>query len=95
MAFSFSQCRDLILQGILAGIKLRTDEIVNIAKEAQVTGISLDLVPWHSALGLSMCEYTDLGKDVRYCNVEWAHFDVVSNETRAELERAVEFIHEA
>lgn len=95
MVFSFSQCRALILQGILAGIKLRADEIVNIVKEAQVTGISLDLVPWHSALGLSIRQYTDLGEDVRYCNVEWAHFDVVSNETCAELQRAVDFIHEA
>ena len=95
MAFRFSRCRELILEGVLAGINLRADEIVSIGKEAQVTGISLDLVPWHRALGLSIRQCTEHGNDVRYCNVEWAYFDVVSHRTCPELQRAVDFVHEA
>jgi hypothetical protein len=95
MAFSFSRCRELILEGILAGIKLRADEIVSIAQEEQVTGISLDLVPWHCVLGLSIRQCTEHGDDIRYCNVEWANFDVVSNQTCPEFQRAADFVHEA
>lgn len=94
MAFRFSRCRDLIVQGILAGIRLRADEIASIAKE-HVTGISLDLVPWHSAIGLSFRTGMEHCSEDRYCNVEWAYFGVVSNETCAEFQQAVDFVHEA
>jgi hypothetical protein len=95
MAFNFPRCRSLILQGILKGIRLRADEIASIAKEDEVTGISLDLVPWHRALGLSLRQCTDHVPEVRYCNVEWAYFDLVSNRTCPELQLAADFIHEA
>jgi hypothetical protein len=96
MAFSIRRCRDIILRGILAGIELRAEKIAAIAREAQVTGISLDLVPWHSALGISIRRDSEQGrKDVHHCSVEWAYFDVASNETCAELQRAADFIHEA
>ena len=94
MAFGFSRCRDLILQGILAGIQQRADEIARIARESRVTGISLDLVPWHRGLGISIRQGTEHW-EFRYWPADWANFDVVSNETCAELQRAVEFIHEA
>jgi hypothetical protein len=95
MAFHFSRCRDLILQGILAGIRSSADKIASIAKVEVVTGISLDLVPWHGALGISIRRSTECSEDVRYCNVEWAYFDVVSNDTCAEFQQAVDFIHGA
>jgi hypothetical protein len=95
MAFVFSQCRDLILHGILAGIWLRTDAIARIALEKQASGVSLDLVPWHSALGLSIRQRTEHGADIRYCNVDWEYCDLVSNQTCPELQRAADFIHEA
>ncbi len=95
MAFNFARCQDLILQGILAGIQLRAEKLARIAAEAQVTGIALDLVPWHRALGLSIRQATEHWEEDRYCSVEWAYFNVVSNQTCSELQRAVEFIHEA
>jgi hypothetical protein len=95
MAFSFSRCQDLMLQGILAGIRQSAGDIARIGKEQQVTGISLDVVPWHQALGLSMRQCTEHGTDIRYCNVEWAYFDVVSNRSCPELDHAADFMHEA
>ena len=95
MAFNFSRCQGLILEGILAGIRACAGTIACAAKEEQVTGISLDLVPWHRALGLSIRQCTEHGDDVRYCNVEWAYFDVISNRPCPELELAAAFIHEA
>src|SRR5262245_48980127 len=76
MAFNYRRCRDIILEGILAGIKLCAEEIAVIAREARVTGISLDLVPWHSALGISIRQVTENAEHVRHCNVEWGNFDV-------------------
>jgi hypothetical protein len=95
MAFSFSRCRAVILQGILDGIQLRAQEIARIATEEEVTGISLDLVPWHRALGLSLRQSAEHAPDVQYCNVEWAYFDVVSNRTCSKLQQAADFVHVA
>lgn len=95
MAFNYSRCRSVILQGILAGIRLTSDKIERIAKEEQVNGISLDLVPWHRALGLSLRQSSDLEPEERYCNVEWAYFGLVTDRTCPEMQVAVDFIHEA
>lgn len=96
MAFRFVQCRDLVLKGILAAIRASAEELASIAKEpAAVTGISLDIVPWHRAIGLSIRQATEHGRDIRYCNVEWANFDVVSNDSCVELQDAIDFVHEA
>ena len=58
MAFNFSHCQSLILHGILEGLRLRADKIAAIEKvpnvEFPVSGVSLDLVPWHGALEVSL-----------------------------------------
>jgi hypothetical protein len=58
IAFNFSHCQSLILQGILEGLRLRADKIAAIEKvpnvEFPVSGVSLDLVPWHGALEVSL-----------------------------------------
>jgi hypothetical protein len=97
MAFSFSRCRAVILQGILKGIRLRARKIARIATEQEtVTGISLDLVPWHREVGLSLRQSSEHWDDkVRYCNVEWAYFDLVSEQTCRALRRAADFVHAA
>jgi hypothetical protein len=96
MAFSFFRCRAVILQGILDGIRLRAQKIAGVAKEQdQVTGISLDLVPWHRALGLSLRQSGEHASHIRYCNVEWAYFDLVSDRTCPALQQAADFVHGA
>jgi hypothetical protein len=99
MAFNFSQCRSLILQGILEGLALRADKIAAIEKvpnvEFPVNGVSLDLVPWHGALGVSLRLCTEFELEIRYCNVEWAYFDLVSNANCPVLQRAADFVHQA
>ncbi len=102
MAFNFSQCRSRILEGVLAGLRLRADRIAEIAAEVRVPGVeypidgvSLDLVPWHAALGVSFRRHAERDPDVRYCNVEWTYFDVVSHQTCAELKAVADFVHEA
>src|SRR5262249_33836790 len=63
--------------------------------DCPVTGISLDVAPWHGAIGLSLRQYTEHMEEVRYCSVEWAYFDVVSNRTCPDLQLAADFIQEA
>jgi hypothetical protein len=102
MAFDYSQCHSLILDGILEGLRLRADEVAEIAAEVKspqvefpIDGVSLDLVPWHAALGVSFRLHTERDPDIRYCNVEWSYFNVVSNQSCSGLQRAADFIHAA
>jgi hypothetical protein len=96
MAFNFSRCRALILRGILDGIGQESEEIARIAREEdRVTGVSLDLVPWHRAVSLSLRQCTEHAAEVRHCNVEWAYFDIVSDRTCPALRRAADFVHDA
>jgi hypothetical protein len=99
MAFSFSHCQSLILQGILEGLRLRADKIAAIEKvpnvEFPVSGVSLDLVPWHGALGVSLRLCTEFEAEIRYCNVEWAYFDLVSNANCPCLQIAADFVRKA
>jgi hypothetical protein len=74
---------------------LRSEKIAHIAKEEQVTGISLDLVPWHRALGLSLRQLSEYKPEERYCNVEWAYFDVISHRKCRKLQQAADFVYEA
>jgi hypothetical protein len=99
MAFNFSQCQSLILQGILEGLRLHADKIAAIEKvpnvEFPVSGVSLDLVPWHGALGVSLRLCTEHEPELRYCNVEWAYFDLVSNANCPRLQLAADFVQKA
>src|SRR5262249_35251313 len=92
MAFSFSECRSLILEGILEGLRLRANEIAAIEKAPNVkypvNGVSLDLVPWHGAIGLSLRLCGECDADIRYCNVEWAYFGLISGDNCPGLRRA-------
>src|SRR5262245_57787860 len=107
MAFSFSQCQSVLLQGILAGIRFRADKIDSILREileersgavvssCPVTGVSLDIAPWHGALGLSLRLDSEHAQEVRHCSVEWTYFDLVSNQTCPDLQLTADFIQEA
>jgi hypothetical protein len=99
MAFNYANCRSLILQGILEGLRFRADKIATIEKvpnvEFPINGVSLDLVPWHSALGVSLRLYSEWEPDIRYCNVEWTYFDLVSHDTCHALKLAADFVHAA
>src|ERR1051325_11255114 len=100
MAFNFAQCRSLILEGVLEGLRQRANEIAAIAAEVKglhaefpIDGVSLDLVPWHAALGLSFRLYSERDPAIRYCNVQWTYFDAIPD--GAGLQRAADFIHTA
>src|SRR5690349_968844 len=99
MAFNYAKCRSLILQGILGGLPFGADKIAAIEKvpnvEFPVNGVSLDLVPWHRALGVSLRLCSERDPEIRYCNVEWTYFDLVSHKQCPALERAADFAHEA
>jgi hypothetical protein len=76
---------------------LSADEIAAIEKvpnlEFPVNGVSLDLVPWHRALGVSLRLHTECEPEVRYCNVEWTYFDMVPH--CPSLLQAADFVYEA
>jgi hypothetical protein len=102
MAFNFSQCQSLILQGILEGLRLRADKIAEIAADEKIPnvefpidGVSLDLVPWHGGLGVSLRLRSEHEPDIRYCNVEWTYFDLVSHDNCPALQRAADFVQKA
>lgn len=73
-------CREAILDAILDSLGERADYISSIERTANgripVTGIALELMPWHGGLGLSLRLSSDfpLGKS-RYDSADWPHFD--------------------
>jgi hypothetical protein len=99
MAFNYSRCRTLILHGILESLHSSRDTIDSIEKppgiEYPINGMSLDVVPWHGALGISLRHWTECDDEKRYCNTEWAYFGLASDQSTPALKTAADFIHDA
>jgi hypothetical protein len=55
MAFDFSRCRSVLLQGILDALTSRAGVIASIKRipnvEFPISGISLDMAPWQGGIG--------------------------------------------
>ena len=73
-------CRKKILEAVLDCLHNRTEYINAIERTARgdipVTGIALELAPWHGHLGLSLRLTSDfpLG-DARFDSASWMHFN--------------------
>src|SRR3989442_2672918 len=96
MAFSFSQCRSVLLQGILDALDDRATEIASIEQiqnvEFPVSGISVDMAPWHGAVGLSLRLASEFEWERRYSHADWDYFDLVFNTSFPGLQTAGRFI---
>jgi hypothetical protein len=86
MGFDFDECRVLILRGVIAALRSRGAEVEAIERAGgghhpTVTGVALDLAPWHGGVGLALRLSSDPRDDPRrYRSVEWKHFNFVSQE---------------
>lgn len=73
-------CREAIQTAIIDSLHERADYIASIERTARgdipITGIALELFPWHASLGLSLRSTSDfpLGKS-RYDSADWPHFE--------------------
>ena len=76
----YAACRDAILAAIIDALHERAGYIASIERTANgdmpVSGIALELFPWHGALGLSLRLTSDfpLGES-QYDSADWPHFD--------------------
>lgn len=99
MAFDFSHGRSVLLQGILDALDDRADVIASIERiphvDYPVSGIALDMAPWHAGIGLALRLASEFEHNRRYNSAELAHFDLVSNTTFPGLQPAADFIDRA
>src|SRR5688500_4519332 len=84
---------------IIDGHQLRYDYIRALERtgrgELPVTGIALELAPWHEWLGLSLRLDSDfpLGQS-RYDSADWPHFDFTEHCTSPSIERGKSLLRE-
>lgn len=99
MAFSISQCRSMLLQGILDALSHCVETIATIPRIPNIafpiSGISLDMAPWQGGIGLSVRQASEFEDDRRHNSADWEYFDLVSNTTFGGLQPAAEFIEQA
>jgi len=98
MTFDFTTCRRVLLKGVLAGLRSRAKKIQTIERGGggqlpTITGVSLDLAPWHGGVGLSLrvsSDPSDPGR--RLSSVEWKHFGFLSAENYPALEPVGDYL---
>lgn len=88
------ECREAILTAIIDSLRERTDYILSINRTAcgdlPVSGIALELFPWHGGLGLSLRLTSDFPMGAsRYDSAEWTHFDFTNGCKSPSIEAAV------
>lgn len=80
MRREFDECRKLLYDSTLNALKESSAFFASIERTAReelpVTGISLDLYPWHGALTLSLRLSSDF--ESRYDIGDWKHHDFLS-----------------
>ena len=98
VAFDFTACRRVLLRAVLAALRSRAKKIQAIERGGggqlpTITGVSLDLAPWHGGVGLSLRIAADPTDPVRhFSSVEWKHFGFLSPENCPALEPIGEYI---
>ncbi|TWT92606.1 hypothetical protein [Neorhodopirellula pilleata] len=92
-------CRDGIFAAIIDVLHERSEYITSIERTARgelpITGIALELSPWHGGLGLSLRLSTDfpLG-DFRYDSADWPHFDFTHGCASPSIDQAISIVTE-
>ena len=90
-------CREAILAAIIDSLHERRDYIASIERTANgdmpVSGIALELFPWHGCLGLSLRLTSDfpLGKS-RYDSADWPHFDFTNGCNSQSIQAAISLV---
>ena len=91
--------RRVFVDAILSMLKDRSDYINNIERtgrgEIPITGISLDVTPWHKEFGLSLRLTEEFPSgECRLNSASWKHFDFTSDSTVKEKTEALKFIEQ-
>ena len=95
----YEACREALLTAIIDALQERADYIASIERTANgdvpVTGIALELFPWHSILELSLRLSSDfpLGKS-RYDSADWPHFEFTKSCQSPSIETAISLVTE-
>lgn len=97
MRFDFDDCRRVLIDGMLDALRSRTDAVKAIERTGRgdlpVTGVSLDLAPWHGGVGLALRQSSDpTNPERRYSSVEWKLFNFVSDEDYEPLAEVGQYI---
>src|SRR5262249_52901700 len=99
MAFDFSEGYSVLVQGIVDAQAARANVIAGIKRipniEYPISGVALDLAPWHGGIGLSFRLAGEFELERRYNSADWEYFDLVSDTTFPGLKATAEFIHDA
>ncbi len=103
MATSLKQqcdnCREAILAAIIDALHERADYIASIERtprgDIPVTGLALELFPWHKSLGLSLRLSSDFPQgEFRYDSADWPHFAFTDGCKSPSIEAAVSLVTE-
>lgn len=94
LAKQFGACKAAILAAITDALRERAEYVASFERTARgdipVTGIALELTPWHGGLGLSLRLSSDypLG-NVQYDSADWPHFDFTTGCTSPSIAAAI------
>jgi hypothetical protein len=95
----YETCREAILAAIIDSLNERADYIASIQRTARgsvpVSGIALELFPWHGGLGLSLRLDSDfpLGQS-RYDSADRPHFDFTNDCVSPSIQVAISLVTE-
>src|SRR5262249_34507909 len=91
--------RSILVQGILDALHARAGVIASIKRipnvDFPISGISLDMAPWHGGIGRALRQVTEFEHERRYNSADWEYFDLVSSTSFPGLQLAAEFINKA
>lgn len=93
------KCKTAINSAIVDALNDRKDYIAQIERtgrgELPITGIALELFPWHSSLGLSLRSMNDFpAGDSRYDSADWEHFNFTNECDLPSIDNAINLVSE-
>lgn len=96
MKKEYEQCREILLNAVVSALEEGKQYIVNIERTARgdlpITGIALELAPWHGFVALSLRGQSDFPEgQSRYDSADWTHFNFTETFTSSALQKARSF----
>lgn len=93
------KCKSAISFAIVDALNDRVDYIAEIERtgrgELPISGIALELFPWHSSLGLSLRSINDFPTgESQYDSADWEHFDFTNECDLPSIDNAIRLVSE-
>lgn len=85
MRFDFDDCRRVLFSAVMVALQAWAKVIDDLERTGRgglpITGVSLNMAPWHGGIGLSLRQSSDPSDPGRrHSSVEWKLFNFVSDE---------------